>query len=297
MATDRYLVDLDEVNRDRLVRPKLWCQSLKTNTVVKRRMFGSEDPMSVIVYGDFTCPGCYLASRRADALTAAGVPIDFRVVEHRPDVSVTGMRLSDGDRRVLTERFEALQSLLLPDERLPWSMPPITAKSQASVSAYAEAYGSPVADEVRRLLFDLYWREGADIGNPNVLRTPLAGPMLRSGSDSDPAWQVGYAVSMTGGPITVDAYQRIRSWRTEWQDLESPSLPLLLVDGATVHGIEALRRLGKEIAYVGADPVPILDDPLRYPPVDVRPSRSWVSQIGNRWRDVYRPIGTRNLAT
>lgn len=38
--------------------------------------------MSLIVYADFSCPDCYLTSRRADALTAAGVPIDWRRRTH-----------------------------------------------------------------------------------------------------------------------------------------------------------------------------------------------------------------------
>lgn len=47
------------------------------------------------------------------------------------------------------------------------------------MSGYAEAYGAGVAEDVRRLLFRTYWIEDADIGDPRVLRTPLAGPILR----------------------------------------------------------------------------------------------------------------------
>ncbi|MGH3744139.1 MAG: DsbA family oxidoreductase [Mycobacteriales bacterium] len=247
--------------------------------------------MGLIVYADVTCPDCLLAVRRADALAAAGVPVDVRVVEQRPELPVTGRRLTGADQEAITRRFERLGALLLPGETLPWSMPPVAARTQASVSAYAEVYGSPVAADVRRLLFDLYWREGADIGNPNVLRTPLTGPVLRSGILTDPLWQSGYAVAVSGGPVTTAAHRRIRAWRDEWHELGSPALPLLLIDGATVHGIDALRRLGKELRYADADPDPALDEPRRYPAVGVRPSRSWVSQIGNRWRNVYRPAG------
>ena len=38
--------------------------------------------MVLIVYGDFSCPDCYLASRRADALSAAGVTVDWRAVDN-----------------------------------------------------------------------------------------------------------------------------------------------------------------------------------------------------------------------
>jgi hypothetical protein len=247
--------------------------------------------VNVIVYADFTRPDCYLAAQRADVLAAGHVPVDFRVVEHKPQLPVAGEKLAAADQDALAERFRVLQDLLLPGEKLAWQMPLITAKTEAAVSAYAEVYGSPAEGDVRRLLFELYWREGADIGNPNVLRSPLAGPVLRSGSTADPLRQIGYAVSVDRAPITTGAYRRIQNWRAEWLNLGGHALPLVLAGGATLHGIEALRRLGKEIAYAGADIDPTLPDARRYPHVVGRPSPSWVSQIGGRWRTGHRPGG------
>lgn len=244
--------------------------------------------MGIVLYADFTCPFCYLAARRVDRLAAARVPVDFRAVEHRPDLPVSGVRLSAADQDALTGQFVTLHDLLLPGEQLPWSLPPLTPKSEAAVSAYSEVYDSPVDEDVRRLLFDLFWREGADIGNPNALRTPLAGSVLRSGSAVDPLRQAGYAVSVGRGPISTNAYRRIWAWRAQWQQLGSPTLPVLLVGGSTLHGIEALRRLGQEISHVDADVNPELPDPRRYRLVDGRPSAAWVSQTGGRWRNVYR---------
>lgn len=245
--------------------------------------------MSSILYADFSCPECYVAANRADILAAAGVSVDFRAVEHQPELPVPGRRPTAADQDTLRSRFTDLRGLLLRGEELAWTMPPLIPKTEAAVSAYAEVYGSPVDDEVRRLLFDLYWREGADIGDPNVLRTPLAGAVLRSGSAADPLKQVGYAVSVNRSPITTLASRRVRTWRQEWQQLGNPALPVLLVDGATLHGAGAVRRLGKEIIYAGAQVNPDLPDPRRYPHVEVRPSLSWVSQVGGRWRNVYRP--------
>jgi len=181
--------------------------------------------------------------------------------------------------------------LQLPGEHLPWSPPTFTPKSEASVSAYAEAYRSPAASDVRRLLFELYWREGADIGSPNVLRKPLAGPILRCGSDADPLRQIGYAVSVGRSPITTGAVRRVRAWRAEWRDLGRSELPVVCVDGATLSGIAAVRRLGKDIAGAGVKVDPDLPDPRRYPHVAGRPSATWISQIGGRWRAAYRPGG------
>ena len=190
-------------------------RTIKLSTIVN--MSGAI-PMSMVVYADFTNPDCYLATRRCDALAAAGVPVDFRAVEHRPDPTVI-------DQDAVTERFRVLQHLLLPGEQLPWTRPPRISTSEAAASAYAAVSDTPVAGEVRRLLYELYWRDGIDIGNPNLLRTPLAGPVLRSGSAADPLRQTGYAVHVDRGPVTTAAYRRIRAWRTEWQELGSPALP------------------------------------------------------------------------
>ena len=244
--------------------------------------------MSLVVYADFSCPGCYLASHRADALRAADVEVDWRAVEQEPRLPVGGRRLSSAERDRLTKRFAALRGLLLPEETLPWVMPTITPNTHAAVSAYAESYGAGVADDVRRLLFGLYWSHGADIGSPTVLRTPLVGPILRGDSDADPLRESGYAVSVDRGPITSEAYHRIQSWRTKWQELGSPGLPVVLAGGSTLTGLDAVRRLGKEIIYAEATPAPELEDPRRYPQVSGRPPASWVSQIGGRWRHAYQ---------
>lgn len=244
--------------------------------------------MSIVVYADFTCPHCHLAAQRAGVLAAAGVPVEFRAVELHPELPIGGTRLSAADQESMAGRLRWLQELLLPGEHLPTTPPAFTPKSEAAISAYAEAYGTPVADEVRRLLFDLYWREGADIGNPYVLRAPLAGPILRAGSAAAPLHDIGYAVGFDRSPITAEAYRRVRDWREQWRELACPEVPVVLVGGATLCGIDALRRLGKEIRYAGAELEPELPDPRRYPAVAGQPAPSWVSQIGGRWRTLYR---------
>lgn len=186
-----------------------------------------------------------------------------------------------------------LGELLLPGEQLPWTAPGQAPKTEAAISAYAAAYGSAAGDDVRRLLFDLYWLHAADIGSPTVLRTPLAGPIMRAGGDAEPMRQCGFAVSVDRGPITTGAYRRIRAWRAEWHELGSPVFPVLLVDGATLSGLDALRRLGKEITYADAAVNPELADPRRYPAVQGRPSPAWVAEIGGRWRNIYRLNPTR----
>jgi len=144
---------------------------------------------------------CYLASQRVDALTSAGVAVEWRAVEHRPDLPVTGFRY-DAETLSATERaLGDARALLQPGEQLPGAAPAMVLKTEAAVSAYAEACGAEVSDEIRRLLFSRYWQGGVDIGNPLVLHTLLAGAFMRGKATSDPIREFGYAVAVTGGPI------------------------------------------------------------------------------------------------
>lgn len=243
--------------------------------------------MPAVIYADFTSPLCYLASRRVDALTAAGVDVDWRAVQAEMRVAVAGRPI---DPALIEQQMAALEHQLLPDERLPWSLPPVICRTEAAVSAYAEAYEAGVGADVRRLLFGAYWLHGLDIGNPEVLRKLVAGPILRGRSPSSPLRDYGYAVSVSGAPITNAAWRRIRQWRDTWTRLSTDALPALLVDGEPIRtGDDALRWLEKELVATGAEPNPDLPDPARYPEARVRPSMDWVSRVGGSWAYVWMP--------
>lgn len=122
--------------------------------------------MDLIVYADFSSPLCYVASSRSDALRAAGIDVDWRAVERAPSLPVTGRRLDNTSRAELDAELAETVDMLLPDERLDWTMPDLIPKTEAAVAGYAEAYGAGVADDVRRLLFRAYWRRNVDIGDP-----------------------------------------------------------------------------------------------------------------------------------
>lgn len=244
----------------------------------------------MIIYADFTHPLCYLASIRVDALRAAGVDVDWRAVEHAPGLPVTGRRLDTEGQHALDAEIAEVRDLLLPGERLTWRTPSFVPNTQAAVVAYAEACGAGVADDVRRVLFRAYWQRGVDIGNPEQLRKPLAGPFLRGRSHADPLRLSGYAVSVGRGPITTGAWRRIRAWRDEWTSLRADSMPVLVENGLPVHGADVPERLAKMITEAGIPPDPELPDPERFPPHRVRSSASWSAQAGGRW--LYPTWGT-----
>ncbi len=53
--------------------------------------------VNVIIYGDFNCLYCHLASQRADRLVRAGTAhVELRAVEHRPGLPVTGVKPPPG---------------------------------------------------------------------------------------------------------------------------------------------------------------------------------------------------------
>ena len=246
--------------------------------------------MSLTVYADFSCPDCYLAAHRVDVLRAAGIAVDWRAVELAPHLPVGGRKLSAADQDALAGRFAELDELLLPGELLPRTIPAMLPKTEAAVSAYAEAYGIGVADDVRRLLTSLYWEQGADIGSPAVLRGPLEGPMLRGDSAVEALRYSGYAVSVDRGPITFEAWRRTVTWHREWDALGNPALPVVLTGGATLTGWDALQRLGKEIDYAVAPIAPDWADPRRFPSAGTAtPTARWVSWYGGRWRHGFRP--------
>ena len=251
-------------------------------------------PVRGVVLADFNRPECYLAARRVDALSGAGVAIDWRAVEHERSLHVAARRPSAAERDALADRVAQVERLLLPGETLPMQMPAYLPRTEGAVSAYAEMYGSPVAGEVRRLLFDMYWCRGQDIGSPEVLRRSLAGPVLRSGVAALPMAVSGYAVSVDRGPITTAAWRRIRDWRGQWRDLGSPPPPVLIVDGDPLVGLDAVRRLGELIGDSISPAELAVLDPARYPAAR-RPPPGWASQIGGRWRYSYRGRDARRV--
>ncbi|HSF26470.1 MAG TPA: DsbA family protein [Actinomycetes bacterium] len=239
--------------------------------------------MSVVIYGDFTCPYSYLASRRTDALIEAGVDVDWHAVERRPDLPVTGVALTPDSRAALEAEVAEVTELLRPGEELPLEIHGTIPRTEAAVSGYAEAYGVGTAADVRRLLFRTYWVEGGAIGDPEVLRQLLVGPILRGDGGAGPLHEFGYAVAVSRGPMTTAAFRHIQAWRAGWVATGTGTTPTVVVDGTVHAGVAGLHWLADEIDRLGAPRAPEPAEPSRYPEVSLRPQPEWVSTVGGPW--------------
>ena len=250
---------------------------------------------TLVLYGDFSCATCYLASQRVDGLTRAGVAVEWRAVEHRPELPVTGLRHGVDTRSAAEHALAHSRALLRPGEQLPLAVPAMVPKTQAAVSAYAEACGAEVGDEIRRLLFTAYWVDGMDIGNPEVLLTLLGGTFMRGKAISEPIREWGFAVAVTRGPITSRAWRLIRDWNQEWQALGRPELPSLRDATRIQSGERALGQLADEVSQApmpgdapdGGGPRVNVVSGWR-PPTTVHPPATWVSQVGDPWARALR---------
>ncbi len=242
----------------------------------------------LVLYGDFNCPWSYLASRRAALLEDAGATVDWRAVEHAP-WRPTAFADSSARFRAMREELPEVEAHLLPGELLPHALSGFLPHTKAAVSGYAEAYAAAVPARVRPLLFEAFWLHGLDLGDARVVRTLLIDAVRAGSSPSDPLRRWGYAVDVTGGPVTTTAWRLIGQWRREWRTEADGTVPLLYVDGADpVRGVAAVDRLGEELRHRGVD-VGRLPAPRRAPAGhrDQAPL-SWVSQHGGRWLRRYQ---------
>ena len=247
-----------------------------------RQGFGREQPppplssrertVKVIVYADFNCVFCYLASQRADRLVRDGkAEVEWCAVEHRPRLPVTGLKPRPGDPGGEDDLAEAVR-LALPGEQLPAALPSMVTNTRAAVSAYAEAVADGVQDRLRLRLFESIWAQGRNMSGPPEVRRVIADLMWPADPiylhlispdlptpvlhDPDPmrvTRREGGTVTLDGDPLTTEAYHRARQWRQQWQDLTqpTPAVPAVIGPGGAVHaGPDGLRCLA---AIAGPD--------------------------------------------
>jgi hypothetical protein len=218
--------------------------------------------MKVIVYADFNCPYCYLASQRADLLVRLGTgQVDWRAVEHNRGLPLTGSRAAAEEQNSNAALVD-VAGLALPGESAPDVPPAVISNTGAAVAAYAEAVSDGVEDELRRRLFRAIWADGRHISSasevkrvvreimaPRVpvvahLRSPdLPLPIIQDPDLARIVRRSGGTIAADGVPLTTTGWERIRQWRREWQSLPEQGLPVVVSAGDIHSGTRALSYL------------------------------------------------------
>jgi len=208
--------------------------------------------VNVVVYGDFNCLLCYLASQRADQLAGTGAAgIDWRAVEPGAAAACREQEVAQA------------AALALPGERLPAAPPSALSSTTAAVAAYAEAITDGIQDELRRRLFDAIWARRQNLSSAYDVRRVvtsitwpappvyfhLASPDLPLPLLHDPepvriVRRSGGTVTVDGGPLTSTGYRRCRDWQEQWLSLPRQVTPAVIGPDGTVHvGADGLRCL------------------------------------------------------
>ena len=175
------------------------------------------EPMHLILYGDFNCPFSALASVRCTALEDAGIAtVDWRAVEQAPRLPVLGRELIGTQRAALKEELDEVRSLYVAGEHGVLKLPPVISNTRRAALAYAAA---PEAQRraLRVRLFEAIWTDGENLSDPHTLERLGA-----AGEDR----------------VTAGA------WQAEWLALPKPIVPtMVLPDGYVSRGLGALSRL------------------------------------------------------
>jgi len=168
--------------------------------------------VTLIVYGDFNCPFSALASVRVDALLRRGLAdVEWRAVEHEPEIPVEGRR---ADERKLDAELAGIAKMVRPDEAFAPLIPAIYPSTHDASHVFSTLEGE-AAHFYRRHAFDAVWASGRNISDVSVLGESGVG-------QREP---------------------RADAWQREWEDIERRSVPLLVMDGEIVRGVDALERL------------------------------------------------------
>jgi hypothetical protein len=177
----------------------------------------------LVIYGDFNCPFSALASSRADRLVRAGTAtVDWRAVEHDPDIPPTGTRVVDDVAVEIDRELDQVRELVAAGERFELRRPAVRSNTRAAVDAYA-ATAPGRRSAVRVELFDACWRRGEAL---------------------DERLLVG--LGSASSPTTSEL---VATWRDEWLATGRPIVPLMVLpDGYVSRGLGALARLADLLA-------------------------------------------------
>lgn len=175
------------------------------------------EPVRLTLYGDFNCPYCAVASARCAALERNGrAIIDWRAVEHAPELPVLGRELVGTPRAALMAELDEIRALCTAEEADLLTLPPVLVNTRRATLAYAAT--PPVLRSALRVsAFSAYWAASANLGDPEILASLGA---------------------------TGEDHSTAGNWRAEWLALPQPIVPaMVLPNGYVSRGLGALSRL------------------------------------------------------
>lgn len=177
---------------------------------------GYRQQVKLTVYGDFNCPYSALASCRVDELLRRGLAeVEWRAVEHEPELPDEGVQTDDERRKKLEDELVEIRGLRRPDEGFAPQIPEVYPNTRQA-SCVHSTYQDEAAHYYRREAFEAVWKRGRNISDPAVLGE--AG--------------VGQREPLSDG------------WQREWEDIERKAVPLIVSeDGSIARGTEALALL------------------------------------------------------
>jgi len=163
---------------------------------------------ALVAYGDLNCPFCYALEER---LTRRDVDIhiEWRLVEHAPELPVLEADSTEAEQRELTDELAALLTRA-PD--VPISKPPFRPASGPAIRAVlaAAAVDALCGDRLRLALYRALWQEGRNIASSEVIHAV--------------AQECGITAPLLGSPFAAQA----SAWTAEWRASQFNRIPCLV---------------------------------------------------------------------
>lgn len=205
---------------------------------------------SLVAYGDFNDPWCYLASRRLAALTSH-YAVDWRAVERPPLPQDGPCDVPQAQFAHVLTQMPSVHKALLNDERFPYALAGFLPNSGAAVCAYAEACSLGEGLLAREVLFEGFWIHSIDLDDYAVVST-VVNDAIGSRTETDLRLR---STPDTHPSRTTLAAQRLRfAWAAEWIAFGRTTLPALRVgDQPLMFGREVLDWLAGALTQWGVD--------------------------------------------
>lgn len=175
--------------------------------------------IDVIVYGDFNCPFSALAHERAMRQQARGLlHLEWRAVEHDPDVPPEGEVVDEETRDQFEEELTQIRELLVDGEPDVLRVPSRRLNTRRLNALLASTPPAERAD-FRRAVFGAYWVHDHDMNSCEFLDG------------------LATVESPAGVSMAID-------WQWDWESFERRIVPMMrLPDGKLVRGLGVLARL------------------------------------------------------